>query len=458
MSKDSIVSFAGSANTKKAYKKFCKGLFNIGVTAEMISQKEKEIQDIFKPQNLATSSQMDDSTFVDLSQLLEVRNSSDRNQLPEVGSSSEVESTSDAETSQMSAMSTETPRPRSRFGWIRPPIDFLVGPLMLTAAEAGNTKRLISTLQYVRNINFVDDQKETALHKAAARGHKDVVQLLLSKGASTEVMDVFNSTPLHNAAWNGYTGIVELLLSKGASIEAMDESYRTPLHDAVYNAETSPVELPLTNGASGASGASIEILNNFTSLHRAGRWDNARTVELLLSKGASVEAVDEFNNTPLHAAASRGLNSIVELLLSKGASVEAMDKSNRTPLHNAASTGDTNTVELLLSKGASVEAMDQSNRTPLHDAASSGDTSTVELLLSKGASIAVRDKNNKTPLDLATLNGRTDVMELLRNKAAKPVSPGNIQPHLDRGGSTGYTILDQNSKDRGSTGWNPGAG
>ena len=124
MSKDSIVSFAGSANTKKAYKRFCKGLFNIGVTAEMISQKEKEIQDIFKPQNPATSNQTDDTTFVDPSQLLEVRNSSDQIQSPEVGSSSEVESSSDAETSPMSPMSTENPRPRSMFGWIRPPIDF----------------------------------------------------------------------------------------------------------------------------------------------------------------------------------------------------------------------------------------------------------------------------------------------------------------------------------------------
>ena len=58
---DSITSFAGSINTKKAYKKFCKNLFQIGVTSEMISEKEKEILDIFNAQSTATSSQIGDS-------------------------------------------------------------------------------------------------------------------------------------------------------------------------------------------------------------------------------------------------------------------------------------------------------------------------------------------------------------------------------------------------------------
>ena len=62
-------------------------------------------------------------------------------------------------------------RNRARFGWVRPLMDSLVGPLMLAAAEAGNIRRLISTLGYIQNIDFEDDQKETALHKAAYSGH-----------------------------------------------------------------------------------------------------------------------------------------------------------------------------------------------------------------------------------------------------------------------------------------------
>ena len=61
---------------------------------------------------------------------------------------------------------------------------------MLAAASTGNIKRFTSTLEYVRNINFEGDRKETALHKAAGNGHQDIVELLLSKGASIEAINI----------------------------------------------------------------------------------------------------------------------------------------------------------------------------------------------------------------------------------------------------------------------------
>ena len=333
-SRDSISSFAGSINTQKAYKKFCKGLFDIGVTPDMISQKEQEIKDIFKPQGLTASTQIDDSTFGHQTTLV------DQSQLPEVGGPS------GAETSPTPTVPTENePKSRSRF---RPPIDFLVGPLMLAAAKAGNMKLLISTLEYVRNINFADEFRMTALHKASASGHREIIQLLLSKGASIEARDNVNTTPLHDAARSGHTSIVELLLSEGASIEVMTKKNNTPLHFAAWKGDTS-------------------------------------TVELLLIKGASIDVMNENHNTPLHFAAWRGHTSTVELLLINGASIEVMNENHNTPLHLSAWGGDTSTLELLLTKGALIDVMNENNDTPLLLAAWKGHTNAVELLLKKGA-------------------------------------------------------------------------
>ena len=257
---DSVTSLPGSVNTKKAFKKFFKGLYEIGVTAEMIRQKEGEIRNIFKPQKAATISDIDGSTFAN------------QNQLPEV-----VDSCSDTDSSPISTISTERRqnRNRSRFGWARPPIDFLVGPQMLAAARAGNTKRLISALGHIHNVNFEDDLKETSLHKAAVGGHDDIVRLLLKKGASIEAINKNSYTPLHLAALNGHTSTVELLLTRGASIEATTKSNSTPLHRAAWNGHTN-------------------------------------TVELLLTKGASIEAMNIGNNTPLHHAARNGHTSTAE--------------------------------------------------------------------------------------------------------------------------------------------------
>ena len=294
-SRGSLVSLPGSINTKKAYKKLINDLFAIGVTADMINEKEKEIKGIFGPQQADASSPINDSTSGNQGhQLPEVGDSSDaeasrisatlgnQSQLPNAGSSS------DAEASPISPISK--PKSRSRFGWARPPIDFLVGPRMIAAAEAGDTRLLISTLVFVRNINFTDQGGETALHKAAAGGHKDVVQLLLSKGALVDAMDMRENTPLHLAASGGHTSIVELLLSKGASLEAKDTYGWTPLHRAAYGGHT-------------------------------------RTVRLLLSKGASAKAMNTDNRTPLDLATS---SDIVKLLKSKATTKLATPGNIRT--------------------------------------------------------------------------------------------------------------------------------
>ena len=428
VSRDSIVSLAGSINTKHAYKKLIKDLLAIGVTADMIKEKENEIKHILRPQQPAVSSQMDESTFVG------------PNQLPTFGNSF------DAETSPVSAISTKNQRSRSRFGWVRPPIDFLVGPRMLAAAEAGDTQRLISALRYVRNINFVDEQKTgegregeskaTALHKAAARGHKDIVQLLLSQGASMEIYDSGGKTPLHHAVQYGDTSVVELLLSKGAPIEAVSfiHGYDTPLHHAARYGHTSTVELLLKKGAL----IEARNRNGHTPLHEAAFNGCTSPAEALLINGASPEARDNYKNTLLHFAALSGQISTVELVLTKGAAVQATNQYNATPLHCAARRGYTSIAQLLLKKGASIDAVDSANFTPLHDAAREGHTSTVELLLSAGASIRARDRDNQTPLDLATVGNHTEVMKLLPNQAANLLSLETYGQYLDRGGSYGY--------------------
>ena len=296
----SLVSLAGSINTKKVYGNFCKGLFESGITADMIKGKEKEIHSMFKPPDATTSSQVEASSQINVS------TNADQSQLPE-GSNS-----SDSETSPLPTISTESNQNQLRFPWVLPPMDFFVGPLMLDAAKAGNIKRLKSTLGYVRDINFMDDTGATALHKAALGGYNDIVQLLLTKGASIEAVNKCNDTPLHNAALYHHYSTVELLLSKGALIEATNNDNNTPLHLAVQDGPTS-------------------------------------TVGLLLSKGASIEATNKDNNTPLHLAARHGSTTIVKLLLSKGASIKATDKDNNTPLDCARqiSHGNTGVVRLL---------------------------------------------------------------------------------------------------------------
>ncbi len=70
-------------------------------------------------------------------------------------------------------------------------------------------------------------------------------------------------------------------------------------------------------------------------------------VQLLLEKGANVEAEDYLRRTPLLQAAENGHEAIARLLLKKGADVEANDYIGRTPLSWAIEKGQEAIVQLL---------------------------------------------------------------------------------------------------------------
>src|SRR3954447_11829366 len=60
----------------------------------------------------------------------------------------------------------------------------------------------------------------TALHRAAERGHEEVVAYLIGKGAEVNGADGLGWTPLHLAAWQGRLRTVKRLVKAGANVEA----------------------------------------------------------------------------------------------------------------------------------------------------------------------------------------------------------------------------------------------
>ena len=54
-------------------------------------------------------------------------------------------------------------------------------------------------------------------------------------------------------------------------------------------------------------------------------------VELLLSRGAHINAKDGDGNTPLHLSAVHGRKEVIDILLAKGADTHAKNKAGQTP-------------------------------------------------------------------------------------------------------------------------------
>ena len=88
-------------------------------------------------------------------------------------------------------------------------------------------------------------------------------------------------------------------------------------------------------------------------------------VKRLIDAKVSIDS-DHYYGTPLKLACANGHIKIAELLIAKGADMNAGGNEGGTALHGAAIGGHKEIVELLIEKGADVNAEGNEGGTPLY--------------------------------------------------------------------------------------------
>ena len=71
----------------------------------------------------------------------------------------------------------------------------------------------------------------------------------MAAGVDVNVKDGIGITPLHDACSEGHKEIVELLISKGAVLNAKDQDGKTPLDKAEHQERTKIADLLRKHGA-----------------------------------------------------------------------------------------------------------------------------------------------------------------------------------------------------------------
>ncbi|CAB0041028.1 unnamed protein product [Trichogramma brassicae] len=178
-------------------------------------------------------------------------------------------------------------------------------------------------------IDAQDESGQTPLHIALFRGRKNVVEVLLNRGAGPNVSNKDGSTALHLICQsNRYDNFVETFFKicdekhQTVQIDAQDESGQTPLHIALFRGRKNVVEVLLNRGA----GPNVSNKDGSTALHlicQSNRYDNF--VETFFKicdekhQTVQVDAQDKWGRTPLQFAVANLLPDVVDMLLDRGA-------------------------------------------------------------------------------------------------------------------------------------------
>lgn len=226
-------------------------------------------------------------------------------------------------------------------------------------------------------------------------GAKEKLLAMLSSTSSGEEEDCTSSSP-QEELWSGVLGVVlesayeqqewglaTALVGAGAEVGALD------LRAALEGDQDELAAALLENGAS----ISAHNTAGETPLHVAARQGNGAMAELLVHKGAHIDA-EVVGWTPLFLAAARGSVEVVQVLMRAGADSRSIE--GMSPLVLAADNGHVDALKTMIGLGGDVNAADQDGWTALHSAKGKA---MVDMLIEAGANIEARDSEDDTALN-----------------------------------------------------------
>ncbi|XP_071126784.1 ankyrin-1-like [Mytilus edulis] len=252
--------------------------------------------------------------------------------------------------------------------------------LLNAAVDEGSHELVDPLLQNVVDVNRCDNDGESPLYVACARGYTYIVNILLKTEVDVNKCNRMDDSPLNVACMAGYIDIVKRLLSKAADVNLFNLEEESPLHMA-------------------CTGGHKDI------------------VEILLKENADVNQCDNDGKSPLHVACVGGYTDIVEMLLKAHANInECYGEKQEFPLYVACAGGYKDIVEMLLKNGADVCQCNIEEETPLFVACAMGYTDIVELLLHRNSKASQCNKAGSFPLYVACARARTDIVKMLLQK------------------------------------------
>lgn len=224
---------------------------------------------------------------------------------------------------------------------------------MIKAARDGYTEEVIEFIKQGANLNYQDEDSNTALFFAINQNLKELTDFLITGDADLNLKNKAGMTALLYAAKIGNAPLYEKLISRGADAKAADNEGRSVIIYAVISAK-------------------IEM------------------VKALAEKGADLKAKDNKGDTLVHYSIKGGKSEISKYLIEKGADINSGNNDGYPALYYAVKSEDTGIAKLLIENMTDfkeINAKDRDGKTLLaHCCECKKDFDDIcRLLISKGA-------------------------------------------------------------------------
>ncbi len=284
-------------------------------------------------------------------------------------------------------------------------------------AARGNLEMVQLLIEFGANVNLADNQGMTCLMKASQNGHLAIVALLVKSGADLTCTDSKGSTCLVYAAKSGHSELLQYLLSlEWGESGILENTAQEALVIAAKEGHLVILDMLLQQCKQISVNKKCLLTNEFP-LTAAASNGQMGSCNLLIKAGADVNA-----GASMLAAVKEGHYAIVDLLLKSGAKIEGSGCVSK-----AAAEGQVGVLELLLTRSSdkgqgqnpakwALESADEDGLTPAAWAVMKGQDRALDLLVKAGADLNTKDNHKRSLLHHASLlNDPSKILEILLN-------------------------------------------
>jgi|LSQX01.2.fsa_nt_gb ankyrin repeat protein len=266
--------------------------------------------------------------------------------------------------------------------------------------------------------NIIEYFEEGELIKAAREGDMDRVVSFLKSGADVNFRDEDGETALIAAAYKGHAVIAGILINAGAAIDIQDKSDPGPGYTALMWASHEGYDVIVGLLLETKADPDLQTDRGYTALMLAAQQGHYKTVLQLLNHDANVFVVNNDGETAMTLARKRKKGEIVDLLKPLySQSGRSKNATGDTLLMHAAYNNIASLAKELLDSGVNIDSINVEGKTALICAACRGNMEIVRMLLDHGANIWIKDNRGMTAYKWAIYTKESEIARLIKQRS-----------------------------------------